>query len=83
MQDDLKQKSGNVLIGKKNKKFGPVRKYPNGTVDWGTPGNRPRSYPAEYYQSLKEIVEDQGFIFEEHDTVTDDGYILTVHRIRS
>ena len=55
----------------------------NGTVDWGTPGNKPRSYPAEYYQSIKEIVEDQDFIFEEHFAETEDGYILGVHRIRS
>lgn len=69
---------------KKNKKLlGPVKKYKNGTIDWGTPGNRPRSYPAEYYQSIRQIVEDQDFIFEEHFVETDDGYILAIHRIRS
>ena len=63
--------------------YGPVKKYLNGTIDWGTPGNKPRQYPPEYYQSIKEIVEDQDFIFEEHFTETDDGYILGMHRIRS
>lgn len=27
----------------------PVVRFPNGTIDWGTKGNRPRSMPAEYY----------------------------------
>ena len=27
----------------------PVVRFANGTVDWGTPGNRPRGRPAEFY----------------------------------
>ena len=31
--------------------------------------------------TIKQIVEENGFIFEEHNTITEDGYILTMHRI--
>jgi hypothetical protein len=27
----------------------PVTRFPNGTVNWGTPGNRPRRKPINYY----------------------------------
>ena len=30
---------------------------------------------------MQEIVEENGFIFEEHNVTTEDGYILTMHRI--
>jgi hypothetical protein len=41
----------NLLIWgkKKNEELRPIRKHENGTIDWGTPGNRPREKPAEYY----------------------------------
>ena len=58
-----------------------VRKFPNGTVDWGTPGNRPRQHPATYYQTYKDIVESAGFKHEEYEVETEDGYLLDVYRI--
>jgi hypothetical protein len=32
--------------------------------------------------SVKEIVEENGFIFNEYHVTTQDGYILTLHRLR-
>lgn len=32
-------------------------------------------------KSVKEIVEENGWVYEEYDVVTDDGYILTIYRI--
>ena len=61
----------------------PVKRLPNGTIDWGTPGNKPRLMPIEYYQTFEDIVIDAGFIFNEYKAVTVDGYILSVYRIRS
>ena len=60
-----------------------MKRYPNGTIDWGTPGNKPRLYPLEYYQTFEEIVTDNGFKFDEYKVVTEDGYILSLYRIRS
>lgn len=34
------------------------------------------------FRTVKEIVEENGFAFEEHTVITEDGYILTLHRIR-
>ena len=31
--------------------------------------------------SLSEIVESLGYIFEEHNVITSDGYILKIHRV--
>jgi len=31
--------------------------------------------------SIKEIVEHHGYLFESHEVITEDGYILTLHRI--
>ena len=31
--------------------------------------------------TIKQIIEENGFGFEEHNTITDDGYILALHRI--
>jgi pimeloyl-ACP methyl ester carboxylesterase len=39
--------------------------------------------PPEYNMNIKEIVEFNGFQFEEHKVTTKDGYILTVHRIKA
>ena len=33
--------------------------------------------------NFKQIVEREGVLYEEHDVVTDDGYILTMQRIRA
>ena len=30
---------------------------------------------------MSQIVQENGFVFEEHNVTTDDGYILTMHRI--
>lgn len=59
------------------------------------PYNLPSLYQAVYenfikyfvteddrFKTIKEIVEAQGYIFEEHKIWTDDGYQLTLHRIR-
>jgi len=35
------------------------------------------------YRSIQEIVENEGFNFENHTVTTDDGYILEMHRIFS
>lgn len=53
-----------------------VRKFRNGTVDWGTPGNRPREYPAEFYLTFEDIVHAAGFDYEEYQVETEDGYYL-------
>jgi len=34
-------------------------------------------------RTMKEIIEARGFTFEEHEVVTKDGYILTMHRLFS
>lgn len=61
----------------------PVIRFRNGTIDWGTVGNRPRSKPAEFYQTFEQIVTGAGFLFEEHKVITADGYILSVFHIKS
>ena len=33
------------------------------------------------FANMSEIIEENGFIFEEHNVMTEDGYILTMHRI--
>ena len=37
--------------------------------------------PDDAYKPIKELVEDDGFIFEEHIVTTNDGFINTIHRI--
>ena len=38
--------------------------------------------PADFYKTFKQIVEENGFTYETHETTTDDGYILNVFRIK-
>jgi lysosomal acid lipase/cholesteryl ester hydrolase len=33
------------------------------------------------YANIQQIIEENGFIFEEHTVTTEDGYILKMHRI--
>ena len=33
------------------------------------------------YHTFQQIVEENGFVFEEHTVETQDGYILTMHRV--
>ena len=40
-------------------------------------------FPADYYLTFEQIVKKAGFSFEEHEAVTEDGYILKVFRINS
>ena len=35
------------------------------------------------YHNISQIVKENGFIFEEHEVTTEDGYILMLHRIRA
>ena len=37
--------------------------------------------PYDADLSIKEIVEHHGYLFESHEVTTEDGYILTLHRI--
>lgn len=37
----------------------------------------------DFKQEFKDIVEENGFKFDKYEVVTDDGYILTLFRIRS
>ena len=37
--------------------------------------------PFDADLSIKEIVERHGYLFESHEVTTEDGYILTLHRI--
>lgn len=37
----------------------------------------------DYYKSYKEIVEDNGFAYDEYEVTTEDGYILKMFRIRT
>lgn len=60
-----------------------VKRFANGTIDWGTPGNRPYAKPVEYYQTFEQIVTGAGFFYEEYTVTTADGYILDVYRIKS
>ena len=39
--------------------------------------------PPEMHENIYEIVTDKGFKIEEHQVITDDGYILTIFRIPS
>jgi len=41
------------------------------------------STPDDRYKSFRQIVEENGFIYEEYDVTTEDGYILGLHRILS
>lgn len=59
-----------------------MKRYKNGTINWGTEGNKPRLFPVEYYQTFEEIVRDAGYLFDQYQVKTEDGYILTVYRIR-
>lgn len=52
----------------------PWESYTNSLSEIGTK-------PADYYKSFQEIVEQNGFGFEEHEVTTDDGYVLHVMRI--
>lgn len=52
----------------------PWEKYTNSLTNIG-------DKPADYYKSFQEIVEENGFGFEEHQVTTDDGYVLHVQRI--
>ena len=36
----------------------------------------------DIYHDIKQIAEENGYKFEEHEVTTSDGYILTLHRIR-
>lgn len=38
---------------------------------------------SDYNLSFKEIVEKNGFYFESHEVETEDGYLLTVYRVRA
>ena len=38
---------------------------------------------SDYYKSFGQIVEKNGFKFEKHDVLTEDGYHLTLYRVRS
>jgi len=37
----------------------------------------------DFKLEFKDIVEENGFIFEEHSTVTNDGYIIEIFRIKN
>ena len=52
----------------------PWEKYTDKLADIG-------NKPADYYLTFQEIVEKNGFGFEEHQVTTDDGYVLHVQRI--
>lgn len=43
--------------------------------------NKTTKYPEED-MTLRQLVERLGFSFEEHQVTTQDGYILTMHRVR-
>jgi hypothetical protein len=40
-------------------------------------------HPKDYHLSFDQIVKNAGFNFEQHKVTTEDGYILTMFRIRS
>lgn len=42
-----------------------------------------KKHPADYYLSFKEIVEKAGYVFDSYEVTTEDGYILTMFRIRN
>jgi pimeloyl-ACP methyl ester carboxylesterase len=37
--------------------------------------------PDDYYKSFQQVVEENGFKFEQHEVETEDGYLLTVFRV--
>lgn len=39
--------------------------------------------PAEFYQTIEQIVTGAGFLFEEYKVTTADDYILNVFRIKN
>ena len=85
---ELESTTQNLFLGfGKNKQKDAVtpvvKRFANGTIDWGTPGNRPLEKPVEYYQTFEQIVTGSGFMYEEYQVTTADGYILDVYRIKS
>ena len=42
-----------------------------------------KKHPKDYYLSFQEIVENAGYVFDEYKVTTEDGYILTMFRIRN
>ena len=38
-------------------------------------------YPEAYNWTLKEQIENRGYLYEEHEIITEDGYILTAFRV--
>ncbi len=47
----------------------------------GIPSAAPEDIP--FFNDIQELVEYWGFPYENHEVVTDDGYILNMHRIPS
>lgn len=49
------------------------------------PGNKTddgnKTEPVDYSKPVKDMVEEQGFKFEQHEYTTEDGYINTLHRV--
>jgi hypothetical protein len=41
----------------------------------------PFPYPEAYNWTLREQIENRGYVYEEHDIITDDGYILKAFRV--
>ena len=83
---DLLSTSQDLFLGfgKKKKEVDPVvQRFANGSIDWGTPGNRPLEKPVEYYQTFEQIVTENGFFYEAYEAITADGYMLDVYRIKS
>ena len=33
------------------------------------------------FHNISQIIEENGFVFEQHEVQTEDGYLLTVHRL--
>jgi len=38
--------------------------------------------PPDYYRTMKEIVENAGYVYQEKEVTTKDGYILTMVRVK-
>jgi len=57
--------------------------WPWDTTTESADGDKPTGMPADFYKSFQQVVEAAGFGFEQHQVTTEDGYILTVFRIKN